>query len=84
LQRLTERERALADAERAHLARRARGRRPPRRLATLAGRAEALRSKSAATAEESSGCPGAGRGAGPYEAAESELSVLQADVRRAG
>jgi len=80
LERLTERERALADAERAHLAavRAVADRRAG--LATLAGRAEALRSKSAATAEEIERLSGAlSEARARTEAAEAELSVLQAD-----
>ncbi|HEY0578146.1 MAG TPA: chromosome segregation protein SMC [Pseudonocardia sp.] len=80
LERLTERERALADAERAHLAavRAVADRRAG--LATLAGRAEALRSKSAATAEEIERLSSAlGEARARTEAAEAELSVLQAD-----
>ena len=80
LERLTQAERALAEAERAHLAavRAVADRRAG--LATLAGRAEALRSKSAATAEEIDRLSGALTEArARTEAAEAELSVLQAD-----
>ncbi|HEY2206678.1 MAG TPA: chromosome segregation protein SMC [Pseudonocardia sp.] len=77
---LTGRERELAAAEREHLAavRAVADRRAG--LATLAGRAEALRSKSAATAEEIERLSGALAEAGARtDAAEAELSVLQAD-----
>ncbi|WP_445184601.1 chromosome segregation protein SMC [Pseudonocardia sp. Cha107L01] len=80
VERLTEGERALAAAERAHLAavRAVADRRAG--LATLAGRAEALRSKSAATAEEIDRLSGAlAEARSRTEAAEAELSVLQAD-----
>jgi chromosome segregation protein len=80
LEELAIRERALADAEREHLAavRAVADRRAG--LATLAGRAEALRSKSAATAEEIERLSGAlAEAQARTEAAESELSVLQAD-----
>jgi chromosome segregation protein len=81
MERLTEHERALADAERAHLAavRAVADRRAG--LATLEGRAEALRSKSAATAEEIERLSGAlAEAVTRTEAAETELSVLQADL----
>jgi chromosome segregation protein len=81
LERLTEHERGLADAERAHLAavRAVADRRAG--LATLEGRAEALASKSAATAEEIERLSGAlGEAVLRTEAAETELSVLQADL----
>ncbi|WP_028932471.1 chromosome segregation protein SMC [Pseudonocardia spinosispora] len=73
-------ERALADAERAHLAavRAVADRKAG--LATLAGRAEALRSKSAATAEEIERLSAAlAEARARTESAEAELSVLQAD-----
>jgi chromosome segregation protein len=81
LESVTERERALAEAERAHLAavRAVADRRAG--LATLAGRAEALRSKSTATAEEIERLSGAlGEARARTEVAEAELSVLQADL----
>jgi chromosome segregation protein len=80
VERLAEHERALAAAERAHLAavRAVADRRAG--LATLAGRAEALRSKSAATAEEIDRLSAAlAEARARTEAAEAELSVLQAD-----
>ncbi|WP_028924849.1 chromosome segregation protein SMC [Pseudonocardia acaciae] len=80
LEELSTRERALADAEREHLAavRAVADRRAG--LATLEGRAEALRSKSAATAEEIERLSGAlAEAQARTEAAEAELSVLQAD-----
>jgi chromosome segregation protein len=81
LERLAERERALAAAERAHLAavRAVADRRAG--LATLEGRAEALRSKSAATAAEIERLSVAlAEATARTEAAEAELSVLQADL----
>ncbi|HEX4252275.1 MAG TPA: chromosome segregation protein SMC [Pseudonocardia sp.] len=80
VERLAEHERALAAAERAHLAavRAVADRRAG--LATLAGRAEALRSKSAATAEEIDRLSAAlAEARARTEVAEAELSVLQAD-----
>ena len=77
---VTERERALAGAERAHLAavRSVADRKAG--LATLAGRAEALRSKSTATAEEIERLSDAlAQAQSRTEIADAELSVLQAD-----
>jgi chromosome segregation protein len=81
LEQVAERERALAAAERAHLAavRAVADRRAG--LATLEGRAEALRSKSAATAEEIERLSVAlAEATARTEAAEAELSVLRADL----
>jgi chromosome segregation protein len=80
LESVAGRERALADAQRAHLAavRAVADRRAG--LATLAGRAEALRSKSSATAEEIERLSGAlAEAQARTEVAEAQLSVLQAD-----
>ncbi|MGQ0482316.1 MAG: chromosome segregation protein SMC [Pseudonocardia sp.] len=80
LETLAERERTLAHAEREHLAavRAIADRRAG--LATLAGQAEALRSKSSATAEEIDRLSGAlARAQSRIEEADAELSVLQAD-----
>jgi chromosome segregation protein len=81
LERVAERERALAEAERAHLAavRAVADRRAG--LATMEGRAEALRSKAGATAEEIERLSSAlGQARARTEAAEAELSALQADL----
>jgi chromosome segregation protein len=80
LARLAERERALASAASQHLAavRAVADRRAG--LATLAGQAEAMRSKAGATAEEIERLSGAlGQAQTRIEEAESELSALQAD-----
>jgi chromosome segregation protein len=77
---LADGERQLAEAERQHLAAMRAVADRKAGLATLAGRAEALRSKSTATAEEIERLSGAlGQAETRIEEAEAELSVLQAD-----
>ena len=80
LESVAERERSLADAERAHLAAMRAVADRKAGLATLAGQAEALRSKSTATAEEIERLSGAlAQAQARTEVADAELSVLQAD-----